>query len=658
MTPPIRRIHLYQHGLGYFERRGFATGPTLRLEFDVGAMDDVLKSLVVLSLGGGEIHGLEFETPLDRNPQVSKPALELSGERSLTGLLSALRGQRVRVETSSEHFEAEVLGVELEDENHLERARVSFFIPESRQVRTLGLEQLERFEVLDPVAGQDLEFALREARKVESRSSATLHLSSGEHDLQVAYIAPAPAWRVSYRLLSEMGTDPTDTESRGLLLQGYALFDNTLDEDLEDVELRLMAGMPVSFRYALHAPNTPERPLVQDERRTVSAPLEFEGMAYSVGEVASGGVSIDWMDASSAVAAGAPRMRSVAKLAAPAPMSSAALEQSVSSVASGSEAGALFSYTLPHPVSVGRGQTALVPLLSQKLEGRHELLYNGQKHPRHPIATLRFLNTTGLTLERGPVTVLEDGVYAGEAVLPFTVGGSEVIAAFAVELGLKISESQAYSSQLERIGIHNEYLLLEEYALRERIYTLENTLEKAVVVTLEESVNSQYTLFESEKPFEQNAEFIRWKVSVGPRSSAIFTVQDRTLNRRFESVRSLNGEALSRYLEDRLLSDALAEGLAQVLEKYRRLDALEGQGQKLEAEREKVYRAQKQIQGNLAPLGQGGEEGKLRSRLVRDLEKHENRLGQLEEMEQTRTAEVAALEGEIAGLLERLNTSS
>lgn len=145
---------------------------------------------------------------------------------------------------------------------------------------------------------------------------------------------------------------------------------------------------------------------------------------------------------------------------------------------------------------------------------------------------------------------------------------------------------------------------------------------------------------------------------MGPRSSAIFTVQDRTLNRRFESVRSLNGEALSRYLEDRLLSDALAEGLAQVLEKYRRLDALEGQGQKLEAEREKVYRAQKQIQGNLAPLGQGGEEGKLRSRLVRDLEKHENRLGQLEEMEQTRTAEVAALEGEIAGLLERLNTSS
>jgi len=650
MTPPIRRIHLYQHGLGYFERRGFVSGPTLRLEFDLKAMDDVLKSLVVLSLGGGEIHGLEFETPPDRNPKVSKPALELSGERSLTGLLSALRGQRVRVDTASEAFEAEVLGVELEDESHLERARVSFFLPQSRQVRSLKLEQLERFEVLDPVAAQDLEFALREVRRVESRSSATLHLSSGKHDLQVAYIAPAPAWRVSYRLLSETGTD---VESRALLLQGYALFDNTLNEDLDGVELRLMAGMPVSFRYALHAPNTPERPLVRDERRTVSAPLEFEGMAYSVGEVASGAASMDWMEAAPS---STPRMRSAPVLAAPAPMTSAALEQSVSSVASGSEAGALFSYTLPHPVSVGRGQSALVPLMSQKLEGRHELLYNGQKHPRHPIATLRFLNATGLTLERGPVTVLEDGVYAGEAVLPFTVGGAEVIAAFAVELGIKISEGQSYSSQLERIGIQGEYLLLEEYALRERVYTLENTLEKAVVVTLEERVNSQYILFDSEIPFEQNAEFMRWKVAVEPRSSAVFTARDRTLNRRYESVRSLNGDALSRYLEHKLLGDALAEGLADLLERYRRLDALEGQRQKLEREREKVYGAQKQIQGNLAPLGGGGEEGKLRSRLVRDLEKHENRLVQLEEMEQTHTAEVTALEGEISGLLERLNT--
>src|SRR6478672_4852855 len=62
-----------------------------------------------------------------------------------------------------------------------------------------------------------------------------------------------------------------------VLLQGWGLFDNQLDEDLEDVALTLVAGMPVSFRYRLYEPHTPERPLIADEERTVTAPIEFAG---------------------------------------------------------------------------------------------------------------------------------------------------------------------------------------------------------------------------------------------------------------------------------------------------------------------------------------------------------------------------------------------
>src|SRR5205814_9236442 len=65
--------------------------------------------------------------------------------------------------------------------------------------------------------------------------------------------------------------------SSSVLLQGWGLFDNQLDEDLEDVALTLVAGMPVSFRYRLYEPHTPERPLIADEERTVTAPIEFAG---------------------------------------------------------------------------------------------------------------------------------------------------------------------------------------------------------------------------------------------------------------------------------------------------------------------------------------------------------------------------------------------
>ena len=82
-------------------------------------------------------------------------------------------------------------------------------------------------------------------------------------------------------------------------------------------------------------------------------------------------------------------------------------EASTSAASTGAERGALFQYRVAHPVSVARGQSAMVPIVGQRLDARKELLYNGQKLPKHPVASLRLHNETGLTLERGPVTVLE-----------------------------------------------------------------------------------------------------------------------------------------------------------------------------------------------------------------------------------------------------------
>src|ERR1044071_5352425 len=94
---PIRRMILYKHGVGYFERRGAVAGTALRLSFPRAAMDDVLKSLVALDLGAGQVHGVDFETPEDRAAQIARGSINLSDDRSLLDLLRDLRGRRVRL---------------------------------------------------------------------------------------------------------------------------------------------------------------------------------------------------------------------------------------------------------------------------------------------------------------------------------------------------------------------------------------------------------------------------------------------------------------------------------------------------------------------------------------------------------------------------------
>src|SRR6185312_6851412 len=79
--------------------------------------------------------------------------------------------------------------------------------------------------------------------------------------------------------------------------------------------------------------------------------------------------------------------------------------------------GDLFEYEIEHPVTIRRNQSALVPIVLKAFEGRPVLLYNKATRAENPMRCVEFKNTTGLTLEGGPVTVLEDGAYVGEAML-------------------------------------------------------------------------------------------------------------------------------------------------------------------------------------------------------------------------------------------------
>jgi hypothetical protein len=633
MSLPIKRVTLYKHGLGFFERRGQVTGQQLRLEFPRTAMDDILKSLVVLD-SLGQVLGLEFETPPDRNENVHKSSLTLSSNSSLTDTLTALRGRNVRVQTSEQTLEGLVVGVDLEKKNPLERAILSLYQTSTKSIVKFNLERLESITILDAVAAGDLEFALQNAKRDEDRSSALLRLSEGEHDLSVSYIAPAPAWRVSYRVIAEEIAN-TQADTRDIFVQGWGLFDNTLEEDLDGVELSLMAGMPVSFRYSLFAPNTPERPLVEDQERTVGAPIQFETMDYMESAAPMGGMARARKSVSPGMAAAAPL--------------SSQMMQSAQAVSSGEARGALFAYRVAHPVSVDRGQSGMVLLMSAKLKGKRELLYNGAKNPENPVASLRFDNSSGFTLERGPVTVLEAQVsqgaeYAGEAVLEFTPSGAEVIVAFAVELGVKVFEQQTWETHLNRISINQGYLLIQEYQTCRTTYEIISQLEKPVVVTLERDRLSGYDFFETLPPVSQTMNLARWKVDLSSKSKLEFVVQERMLQSRYEQVRNITFDTLKDFLKGKFLDSSTFEALKTIRNLYAQIESTNAKIGSLEAERERIFARQTQIQGNLAPLARDGDEGRLRSKLVKELDESENRLKTLELETETLRTLAATLE--------------
>lgn len=632
---PIVKMTLYKHGVGFYVRRGRVAEGAVSLSFNKDEMNDVLKSLTAVALDGGQITGVDYETPEDKASLLARSSIQLSDEASLRDLLRDLRGRGVRVATTAETLTGTVVGADLPGEREPMAATVlSLYLPAERQVRPVRLGDILTLTLLDDRAADDLAYFLETSLAEENKRAVTVRLTPGTADLSLSYIASSPVWRVSYRLVA----DATEGAGEGAgLLQGWALFDNTLDEDLVDVDLTFVAGMPISFIYDLYTPFTPARPVVKEQARAVAGPVEFEETVDAIGFGAPAGKM-----AMRALAA-APDMR---PRAAP-QMTAEDLARSTAVTATGQAQGEFFSYVVAAPITVRRGRSAMAPILQTPLKFRKERIYNGAKQPRNPVITLRFTNDTGLTLERGPLTVIEAGEYAGEAMLPFTGPGGEIALAYAVDLGVTVTEEPGAEHVLSAVNIVDGMLVIQEWDNRWITYRIKNSNPTAVKITLECARIGGYERYDTPAPAEQTETFDRHVVDVPGRGLASFTARQRRLLSRREEIRKLSLAHLAAWLRDKALDQQTYDRLQEVLALYDRIAEHEQALKKNDATRQEILGQQKVIQGNLGALKDTGEEGQLRARYAHTLQEQEDRLAELKRDDDRLRAAIEAIKGQI-----------
>ncbi|HSN77399.1 MAG TPA: hypothetical protein VL334_20200 [Anaerolineae bacterium] len=649
-TIPITHVTLYKHGVGYFERRARLSGQEVSLSLRVEEMNDVLKSLTAIDWGDGQVLGVEYPSPQSREELLAGCSIHLRDHRSLQDLLVSLRGRRVRLLLDQgEALSGALLGLdEAPEEEPLATALVSLLLDDSTVVQAAPLGRVRGVELLDDSAAGDLRFFLASSLTQEAHRQVTVRLTPGEHDLSLSYVAPAPSWRVSYRLVVEEGEEGKggNGEERRALLLGWGIFDNRLEEDLKEISLSLVAGMPISFVYDLVTPVTPERPEVKDESRVAPGPVSFGAAMPPPAAPMMASLAMDEsVEGAAMQRAAAPAKRG---------MSVQALDRTTTVAASGADLGELFEYTIATPVTVGRGQSAMVPIVSARLDCRKDLLYNGSKLARHPVATLRMSNDTGLTLERGPATVIDRGQYAGEAVLPFTAVEGELVAPYAVELAVKVAEESSNSREVHGLRISGYYLTVEEWDVRTRLYRLHNSSAKALTVLVEHPRTSLYELFATPAPQEQTAEHVRFAVATPARGEATLTVQERRLVSRHEEIRRQSAQTLQGFATRGLLDKQTHAQLSALLALWERLAAHERRLAEIEQERQKIYKGQEQARGNMGALGAAGKEGELRAGYVDKLRVSEQQLDGLAGEEKKLQAEIARLKEEIDTALKAL----
>jgi hypothetical protein len=235
----------------------------------------------------------------------------------------------------------------------------------------------------------------------------------------------------------------------------------------------------------------------------------------------------------------------------------------------------------------------------------------------------------------------------GEAILPFTVAGGELVVPYAVELAVKVREQASSAREMHRLHIKGAYLHFEEWDIRKREYQLNNSTGNPVQVLVEHPRSVRYDLFGTPDPTERTDEHLRFQVQVPPQGETILKVQERRLTRRREELRKQSYKNLQKYLRQGLIERGIHDQVADLLKLW---DKIEEHGKALtgiEKDREKVYKAQQQIQGNMGALSQTGKEGNMRARYVQRLGATEEQLEELARRESALRADIDRLKQEI-----------
>jgi len=623
---PVREMVLYKHGVGFFVRQGAVTGEKVALTFREDEINDVLKSLAVFDQAGGQVLGIHYQTPMDRDARLASSSVRLSQQKSLRDLLRDLRGRdcQLTVEMTSgtqETLTGRIIGID--EIQTQEEFSATISILTQKGVQVLPYDSLRNIQIVDDQSAHDLSYFLDTSMAEDERRVVNVRLSEGEHDLALYYVAPSPTWRVSYRLVAETDEDSSTGKA---LLQGWGLFDNRLEEDLDNVRVTLVAGQPISFIYELYASRIPYRPTVNDESRVAPGPIEFAGGALHnfQDDVLEESQAADYM----------------AQAAEPHPLffrasaSRPTRKQAQSSTKVQSESkdtGETFQYMVTTPVSVKRGESAMVPIIGKDVNYQRELLYNGSKMPKHPVAALRFDNNTGLTLEHGPVTVVEDGDYKGEAVIPFTKEDIQVYVPYAVELGIVVTEKLSRTQTIAGLNIKEHALVEQRYDLRKMVYTIENNTAKAQVVTIEAPIYSQYELYNTRTPDFETPNERRWHVSVAAHDKTTFTINERQLYEQRYEIESLDYIRLFDYLDNEWLDQTTFTHLNDILKAVQETKNAEKEIKNLLSERDEIYKQQEQLRANLGALQPTGQEANLRNRLLNQLESTQDRLDAIDD---------------------------
>lgn len=634
----LDRVLLSNGGVAYFEYRSSVQGDaTLELPIRLDQVDDVLKSLVVLD-DGGSVTGVSLpgrEPLAQRFRELPFSPADLA---TPTRLLNALRGEQVEI-ARPRRLKGRLLSVEEVKEVLADklgvviRHRVS--VVGEQGLQQVELESADALQFSDPVLQQQVEEALLAIALYRNQDNRTLTIDtrapSGDpqpREVRAGYVASAPLWKASYRMLLSAGSD----QAR---LQGWAHLENLSGQDWKDISLTLASGNPVTFRQALYQAYFVDRPSVPVEvlgrvlpkmdsgalTEAASAPARKRAIGYSRAieaaspaalSVGAGQYAMGLADGVDAAPPPAPGMAEV--------MTAGASEDVAEQVL----------FTLPQKLSLANGHALMTPIVDREVPAERLSLYQPSTHAEYPLDSVRVENDGETGLPPGVMTLYGSrdaaqgagSSFLGDARMDGLPAADTRLLSFALDRKVRVKQQHGRQRAITGGRISNGlfYLQRRERMLTEyRINPLADRL-----LWLEHPVHPGWDLTEPRDALIETTRDqyrLAFKLSAGqPRTVQV--AEERPIEERLV-LNSLAPRQIAAFVATDQLSPALRRVFERIGELRQAMIDAEQAVKTHQAAIDRIHKDQQRLRENMRNLNQRSD---LYQRYVGKLGEQESRL--------------------------------
>ena len=689
---PVRRVVLFKNGIGYFEHVGHVRGnQSLTVDFNTAQLNDVLKSLTTLDLGDGRIADVSFNSEAPFAQRLGALTLPVGERTTPFDLLSSLRGARLEVRSGDRVITGRLLSIERRPRKDEPPHEVLTVVTDGGEMRSVELTPAVSVKLAERDSAEQVSAylgLLASNRSQDHRRMTIAAVGTGARDVLVSYVSEVPVWKTNYRLVLPRGGGTP-------ILQGWAIIDNTIGEDWTDVELSLVAGAPQSFVQPLSQPLYATRPVVGLSRVNMQSPqLHQQTMTERGAEIAgsqggqlaetvtvtgaspridalqsriagsgSGGGTGVGSGTGRGIVGGTSGGGAGGLAAAPPPSASpvnrAAVEDRLADMqaaAQGQSLGDLFEYRVNGPITIRKNQSALVPILKADVGVERVSVWNERVGGPRPLRSVWLTNSSGLTLDAGSFTLLEESTFAGEGLLDTIKPGEKRLLSYAIDLGVQVEwRRDDEQRRVSRLSIADGVVVQRIDQTTRRVYTIRNSDTTARTVVIEHPVRPGWTLVSKPAPVETSLGAYRFAVPVDTKAVATLVIEERHPIETNYAISQLTDQQVAIFVHDSRENTTLSQALGPIQARKSAIAALEVEINARQAEAEAIAGDQKRLRENMGALKGGVGEQQLLKRYVSQLNQQEDRIAALRretvDLQQRLSREQAALQALIKALV-------